>query len=299
MRYQGLNSHPYNEGCVSSHLRRNEDKNLIAFAWMHAGIQAKAICRYMSEVKLFTSADLDDLQKIQAFKDVILASVSKSSAKTYFAAFRAFIAKYYPSKVLNVERLKSAAPKPLKIALTRQELEALEHVRTRKIEEIQVLYTFLVSAWTGLRISDALRLTPANLNADGNFLTYVSKKTHVKATVPLRAGVASWLFKLQEMQCSELSTAGYNKIIRRLCRRAGIRTTCKVFSAGKELIGEKWSFVSSHTARITFCTRLANSGVSLYEIAQMAGHTNVSMTERYIVRDAIELSDKAVNFFHG
>lgn len=268
---------------------------MLTLVYLKGGKQAAAICKHLQASGIFTPSDLADPARVAAFRDCVLETVAPSSAKTYFAAFRALVTKYLPNCAKHLSGLRTKAAKPVKIALTAEELEALEGVRVRKPEERYVLDEFLVTAWTGLRISDAEKLTEEDIH--GEFLTYVSKKMHVRAVVPLREGIAGKILALNSGERLQLSLAGYNKILRRLCRRAGIRSQVKVFKAGRERTGEKWQFVSSHTGRITFCTRLANAGVGVYEIAKMAGHTNTAMTERYIVRDAITLSDAAVDFF--
>ena len=39
---------------------------------------------------------------------------------------------------------------------------------------------------------------------------------------------------------------------------------------------------SSHSGRRTFITRLANKGVSVRQLAALAGHVNISTTQKYI-----------------
>jgi site-specific recombinase XerD len=90
---------------------------------------------------------------------------------------------------------------------------------------------------------------------------------------------------------------GYNLALRRMAQRAGITERVKVFKAGEHKKGEKWEYLSSHSARISFCTNLVNLGVPLIEVASMMGHASVSQTERYYVKTQIELSNKALKYF--
>jgi site-specific recombinase XerD len=89
----------------------------------------------------------------------------------------------------------------------------------------------------------------------------------------------------------------YNRIIRRLCERAGITERVKVFKAGEHKKGQKWEYCSSHTARISFATNLANLGVPLLEVSKMMGHTTIQQTERYVVKTKAELDVKALKYF--
>ena len=73
--------------------------------------------------------------------------------------------------------------------------------------------------------------------------------------------------------------------------------TVLVFKAGKEMRGPKWKFISSHSARISTATCLDRRGVQIGDICQLLQHSSVTTTERYIVRDRIQLSDEAMKFF--
>ncbi len=76
-----------------------------------------------------------------------------------------------------------------------------------------------------------------------------------------------------------------------------IKGQVKVFRGGRTETGEKWRYVSIHTARISFCTDLGGLGVPLIDIARMAGHASTAMTERYIVNSRVQLSAAARIYF--
>ena len=190
--------------------------------------------------------------------------------------------------------LRAREVRPLKTYLTIKELGRLAKVGTVSPTERQVLREFLVSAYTGMRISDVRSLRRGNIQ--GEFLTYKSKKTGIRATVPLKREVAEMVGEIEESDLT-VSLAGYNKAIRRLCKRAGIDAVVTVCKGGREERGPKWKYVSSHTGRISFCTCLANAGAGIEEIRSMAGHTSGKMTDRYIVPSGIEISREAMKFF--
>ena len=48
---------------------------------------------------------------------------------------------------------------------------------------------------------------------------------------------------------------------------------------------------SSHSGRRTFITRLANKGVSVRQLAALAGHANISTTQRYIDVNSEQLAN--------
>ncbi|WP_240052269.1 tyrosine-type recombinase/integrase, partial [Bacteroides intestinalis] len=79
--------------------------------------------------------------------------------------------------------------------------------------------------------------------------------------------------------------------------KAGITEAVKVFKAGKEVEGEKWEFVSSHTARRSFATNLYLRGADLYSISQMMGHASVEMTQNYLCCGLREQSAQVMEYF--
>lgn len=264
----------------------------------HSGQQSQAIFKHLAAVNVARWEDLTRAN-IYALKDQILETVSHSSARTYFAILKGILDRYSEENLIPCrdyrEILKSKDEKPLKTYLTISELERLEKVRTKNNLEKFVLYEFLVSAFTGMRISDVGQIKEENIQ--NGFLSYVSQKTKIHSVIPLRNGLKEKIQWLQENPTT-VTLMGYNKAIKRLCKRADITEKVTVFKAGKQLQGEKWEFISSHSGRISFCTCLANEGANIQEIRTMAGHTTSQMTERYIVPTGIKLSEKAMAFFN-
>ncbi|WP_373331332.1 tyrosine-type recombinase/integrase [Salmonirosea aquatica] len=74
----------------------------------------------------------------------------------------------------------------------------------------------------------------------------------------------------------EAKVAYYNKIIKRLARRAGI---------------EKPEEISSHVARHSFADLARKSGASVYDISKGLRHSSISITEMYLS----SFDDRAVN----
>lgn len=272
-------------------------KTLMEAVAANSGNQAKSIIKYLSMARISGWNDLTKAN-LYDFRDIVLDNVASSSARTYFAVLKAIIGRYSEDAPIPCPDvapiLKAKDIKPMKTYLTRRDLDRLEAVLPNNDTELYVLNEFLVSAWTGMRISDVREISIENVH--GEFLSYISRKTKVHAVVPMREGIAERIKWLQENDMN-VCLMTYNRVIRRLCKRAGINEEVKVFKGGKELVGQKWQFVSSHTGRISFCTCLASVGAGIQEIRRMAGHTTTAMTERYIVPSGIELSEKAMAFF--
>ena len=252
--------------------------------------------KYLQECGLNDWSDLTKAH-LNDFRDHVAERVAQSTARTYFAVFKAILRRYEDDMDFckdYADILKAKNEKPLKTFLTMKELERLERVEPTTPNEQLVLDEFLIGAYTGMRISDAREISEENMS--NGFISYVSIKTGVQAVVPMKRGIAERIERVQANE-SELPLMTYNRIIRRLCERAGITERVKVFKAGEHQKGQKWEYVSSHTARLSFCTNLANLGVPLLQIAKMSGHTSQAMTERYIVKTSVDVDNKALKYF--
>lgn len=262
----------------------------------HAKGAAPALTRYLNECHL---NDWEDLTRtnLNDFRDAVLNNVAQSTAKTYFAVFKAILGRYEDDVDIckdYADILKAKNEKPVKTFLTMKELERLERVVPRTANEQIVLDEFLIGAFTGMRISDAREISEENM-VDG-YISYVSIKTGIQAVVPMKKGIDERIRRVQANEC-ELPLMTYNRVLRNLCKRADITERVKVFKAGEHKKGQKWEYVSSHTARISFATNLAILGVPLLDISKCMGHSATSMTERYVVKTKAELDVKALKFF--
>lgn len=262
----------------------------------HAGAQAPALLKHLGAHGI---NDWNDLTKVALsdLRDDLLDEVAPSSCKTYLAVLKSILNRYEEEVDIPcrnyAEVLKVKGDRPMKTYLNMTELGALAEVEPRNANERKVLDEFLISAYTGMRISDAREVTQENIIDDT--LCYVSIKTGVHASLPVKAGIPERIERARGTE--ELPLCTYNRIIRRLCKRAGITSKVKVRHGGKDEVREKWECVSSHTARISFVSNLAALGVPIIEISKMAGHTSTGMTERYIANGSIQVSSKAMAFF--
>ena len=66
-------------------------------------------------------------------------------------------------------------------------------------------------------------------------------------------------------------------------------TMCQLFLDIYKAVGLKDA--SSHSGRRTYITRLANKGVGVRLLAELAGHSHISTTQRYINVNSEQLSE--------
>ena len=263
----------------------------------HGGAQGATISKHLQNAKI---EDFSDLTRagVMDLRDELKDSLAPSSAKTVAASLVAILKRFEDEGVIpckeyaTILRLKGEAP--VKTYLTTEELARLERVHTRTIIERVVLNEFLVGTKTGARLSDIRELDETNV-VNGT-LTYTSKKTGITASVPCSGRTVArlkWLSK----NGRKVDTATFNRAIRRLCERAGITEQVKVHKGGKDLTGPKWQFISSHSARISVATNLADNGTPLTDIRDILGHTGTAMTSRYVCRREVKLNEQSLALF--
>ena len=258
--------------------------------------QAASIKKHLAAVGI---NDWEDVTKsnLYALRDHLNDKMAPNTTKTILASLKAILHRYEDETELpkGWEGIVTAkGEKPQKTYLTVKEIEQFSKVEPRNDIERYVKACFLVSCWTGMRVSDAKRITPENIK-DGT-LSYVSEKTGILSVIPAKPGLWDQIRIIQERE-GDMYLATYNDAVRRLARRAGINEKVKIHKAGRTLTVEKWEALSSHSGRVSIATCLADAGVSLIDTCRVLGHTSTVMTERYVVKTRPELSAKAMRFF--
>ena len=259
----------------------------------------------MDEVHISDWSDLTRA-RLNDFREAAERDVCASTVRGYLTQIRAIITRYRDEDGVNVQISQEAMKElwkrvrpddTVKIALTRKELDAVEEVRVRTTDTEIARRIFIVGAYTGMRLSDILGVSLGNIRGDS--LTYVSRKTGTAATVPLRPAVREHIAWLQERgeEARGLSRTTLNRSIKAVAARAGLNDLVTVTYGGVTKEGEKWQFVTMHTARVTFCTNMAKLGVSVFDIARMAGHHGIRQTLKYIVDSEPELTARQLAYF--
>lgn len=231
-------------------------------------------------------------------RDHLAEAVAPSTARTICANMKSILNRYSDEvelpkdweKILSVK-----ATRPMKTYLNENDLEKFEAAPIHTNRQKFIKFVFLICAYTGLRVSDAMGLTTENI--DGEVLRFTAKKTKKAGCVPLKSGLKEKIGWVAEHQEFRVTLAAYNRAVRKMAKDAGINDQVVVFKAGKEMKGPKWQFVSSHTARISTASCLNKRGVPVGDIMSLLQHSGPSMTERYIVRDKVQLSPQAMKFF--
>lgn len=238
--------------------------------------------------------------RLYKFVNFVSDKVARSSAKTYCAMFKSVLNLY--SDVVNLPKgfediLSVKKDVSQNTWLDDSEIMRIMSCPTCNEVESIVKNSFLLGCMTGARHSDYTCFSTDNI-IDGR-LTYISKKTHIKSEIPVAPAVLRILEENNNTGISGkmVSDVSFNNNIRSICKRCGINERLKLYKGGKYVEGEKWEFISSHTARRSFATNLYLRGADLYAISKLMGHASVTQTEGYISCGLRNLPENVLNYF--
>lgn len=269
-----------------------------AFIYKHP--DRPQIVRMMCEALDRPTIAWEDLTKVNlaTITEYVKSNVAPNSACTYLNIIKALLNEYSEEKVIPCKSLtgvlKGKHVPSQHIALTENELKAFDNYIPRSRTEKDVKVLFMKCVLTGSRCSDAKRMT--NKNVSDGILSYVSQKTKTEVNQPVHKRLAKYL-------CTEQGethdTSVVNRTLRRICKTLGMTEEVQLYVGGRLKRGQKWEFITMHTARRTFCTILAQKDVPVEVIRTLAGHSTSSMTDRYICLDGKRPGANAMAFFNS
>lgn len=241
-----------------------------------------------------------DLTKVnlRTISDYLNENVSPNSASTYSHIIMALLNDYMEEGVLPVKSLTNTLKTKLvpsqHVALTPDELERFEAYEPKNRTERDVKCLFMRSCYTGARCSDVIKFSDKSIV--GECISYVQKKTKIEVAEPMHAKLRKYL-DYQVTKSYPVMTL--SRTIHNICKAIGMTEDVTLFVGGETKTAPKYEFITMHSARRTFCTILAQMGVNVETIRSMAGHTNSSMTDRYICLDGRNPGKDAMKFFKG
>ena len=246
-------------------------------------------------------ANWSDITKLglSNFVDYLEETKAQSSVRTYCAMLKSVLNLYSDEVDLprDYSKILSCKGSPSQnVYLTSDELLSVIAYNPLNDAERYVRDVFCICALVGCRHSDGIKLTRENIVDDR--IVYVSQKTKVKAEVPLSDAVLRLLDDLDEhgLRTFSLSDNTYNKTIRYICQYCGITQKVKLFHHGIDTEGEKWEYISSHSARRSCASNLYVLGCDLFTISKVLGHTSIETTKNYICAP-MNLNERVLNYF--
>lgn len=151
-----------------------------------------------------------------------------------------------------------------------------------KEEDLIDLYIFAVN--TGLRLNEIRYLKRDNIESNNVFLHNHSKLT-----------------KNSKVRSVPLNQTAYKIVLKRISQNKNYLFTYRGFQLGERTATQKLkqyttelglnSKLNFHSFRHTFASWLVQSGVSIYNISKLLGHSDVKVTEKYSHLRTEDLTD--------
>lgn len=180
------------------------------------------------------------------------------------------------------------------IYLTEQELLSLFYLDlSNNLKLYNVRETFCFGCFTGMRFSDIIKISKDNVK--GDILHFVTQKTKEGLTIPLNDYSKEILVR-NKFSLPSISNQKTNDYLKDLGELAGIKESVIVTKfKGVEVIEirePKYNFITSHTARRTFCTLSLEKGMRAETVMGITGHKDYKTFKKYItITDKVKTSE--------
>lgn len=171
------------------------------------------------------------------------------------------------------------------IYLNFEEIAAIYHADLSRFPELTAdRNRFVAACLTGLRFSDFSRIQPHDLR--GDLLYKKQQKSDHWVVVPLRREARQMLQALFEQNIPVSSNPEFNRNIKMIGKLAGLQQLITFsYKKGGTLVPvtkAKCDWITSHTARRSFCTNEFLAGTPVKIIMQISGHKKEKDFYRYI-----------------
>jgi integrase len=199
--------------------------------------------------------------------------------------FLRYCSNYEAYDVVNLSKFKMLEEhSSTKIALVQKELDLLvsyDFSENKRLDRVRDLFTF--ACVTGLRISDVINLTKANIKDGFIYLNIIksSQNSGIPLTKHAQAILEKYNYKLPKISGQKI-----NDYLKEIGKLIGIDEEEQVvtFKAGKRLetFVPRYELLSSHVGRRTFITLSILKGIPTPVIQSITGHKDLKSFQKYI-----------------
>jgi integrase len=212
---------------------------------------------------------------------------------------RQFLREKQPQSV-NLSKVKALHSQMLTppVVLYKSEIEALRQLdlsRSPRLERVRDLQQAQI--FSGLRFSDLIALRQHHIKS--GFIKMRMKKTGQTVTVPVFPQLQEVLDKYTNTETSEielpvLSNQKFNTYLKELCALVPQLQEAVVIEEKKrrEIIiirPQKYTLISSHSSRRSFCTLCLDLGFLPKQVMQWSGHKTLQAFSRYMGHSEIQV----------
>lgn len=228
---------------------------------------------------------IDDLRHY-----LLLKNLEDSTIKNYFVILKSCFKEFHKQKLLNddyrnFEYPNNQTEKNLP-TLNKAEINLLLKSRFQNKNDEKVRQKFLIQLFTGIRYSDLDQITKENIVTD-NILIY-TEKNETPLEIPINSNLNELLQSVDYnvKQNLHIQLNYFNEVLKRICKKINLNRKIQTVSRKNNLVVTKnkplFDVISSHVARRTAITVLAEMGLTHSEIKSITGHKDIKSIDRYI-----------------
>ena len=208
------------------------------------------------------------------------------------------------------------------IYLTKDDLAAIQAADLSKYDKGHewARDIFMVGVWTAQRVSDYNNISKDQIETHTKrwiedvpdpehpgqtkpeirtreimFINIRQQKTGAKVSIPVSSELRTILEKY-DFQLPHLEDQVINRYLKDICKCAGLTEDVEIVeTTGGNPVRvrkPKYELVHTHTARRTGATLMYLSGMDVYDIIKITGHTSPVMLRKYIKADKLEVIEK-------
>jgi integrase/recombinase XerD len=202
--------------------------------------------------------------------------LSTAGMNDYIRGINVFLGWLHENEHISQLKIKRVKQEETVITtFTDNQLEAIINWKPKDYFELRLHTLLLTAIDTGCRIEELLTLTRQNVDFDSLVLK-VTGKGKKERIVPFSLELRKRLFKLLKRHEFELV----------FCTREGhllgYRNMLRGFKVLAKRLGITGVRISFHTLRHTFAINFVRHGGNVLYLQRMLGHTDLSMTRRYV-----------------
>lgn len=127
------------------------------------------------------------------------------------------------------------------------------------------------------------------------------QKTGAQVSIPVSSECKA-IFEKYDYNMPHLEDQVINRYMKDICRAAGLTEEVEIVeTTGGNPVRvrkPKYDLVHTHTARRTGATLMYLSGMDVYDIIKITGHTSPVMLKKYIKADKLEVVDKIIDKYN-
>lgn len=208
------------------------------------------------------------------------------------------------------------------IYLTKEDLAAIQAADLSKygLGHEQARDIFMVGVWTAQRVSDYNNISREQIDVHTKrwiedvpdpehpgqmkpeirsreimFINIRQQKTGARVSIPVSSDLRAILEKY-DFNLPHLEDQVINRYLKDICRCAGLTEDVEIVETNGgnpvRVRKPKYELVHTHTARRTGATLMYLSGMDVYDIIKITGHTSPVMLRKYIKADKLEVLEK-------